>query len=131
MFITGPSVIKSVTGEETTFEDLGGAIANNTKSGNAHFACESDEDAIEQVKILMSYIPNNNLEDPPIIHMGDDPGRLCPELDTIIPDNPKAGYDMRDVIHSILDHGEFYEIHELFAQNAVIGFGRLNGKPWA
>jgi len=128
MFITGPSVIKSVTGEETTFEDLGGAIANNTKSGNAHFACESDEDAIEQVKILLSYIPNNNLEDPPVILMGDDPGRLCPELDTIIPDNPKAGYDMRDVIHSILDHGEFYEIHELFAQNAVIGFGRLNGK---
>jgi acetyl-CoA carboxylase carboxyltransferase component len=128
MFITGPSVIKSVTGEETTFEELGGAMTNNTKSGNAHFACESDEDAIEQVKMLLSYIPGNNLDDPPIIPTGDDPGRLCPELDTIIPDNPKAGYDMRDIIHSILDYGEFYEIHEHFAQNAVIGFGRLNGK---
>jgi len=128
MFITGPSVVKSVTGEETTFEDLGGALTNSTKSGNAHFACESDEDAIEQVKILLSYIPGNNMEDPPVIHMGDDPGRLCPELDTVIPDDPKAAYDMRDVIHPILDHGEFYEIHELFAQNAVIGFGRLNGK---
>jgi len=128
MFITGPSVIKSVTGEETTFEDLGGAIANSTKSGNAHFACESDEDAIEHVKILLSYIPGNNMEDPPLIHMEDDPDRLCPELDTVIPDDPKAAYDMRDVIHPILDHGEFYEIHELFAQNAVIGFGRLNGK---
>ena len=128
MFITGPSVIKSVTGEETTFEDLGGAMTNNTKSGNAHFACESDEDAIEQVKALLSYIPDNNLDDPPVIPMGDDPGRLCPELDTIIPDNPKTGYDMRDVIHSILDHGEFYEIHEHFAANAVVGFGRLNSK---
>ncbi|MBC8382634.1 MAG: methylmalonyl-CoA carboxyltransferase, partial [Candidatus Cloacimonetes bacterium] len=128
MFITGPSVIKSVTGEETTFEELGGAITNNTKSGNAHFACESDEDAIEQVKVLLSYIPNNNLEDPPIIPMGDDPGKLCPELDTIIPDNPKAGYDMRDVIHSILDQGEFFEIHEYFAENAIIGLGRLNDK---
>ncbi len=128
MFITGPSVIKSVTGEETTFEELGGAITNNAKSGNAHFACENDDDAIEQVKILLSYIPSNNMDDPPIISMGDDPGRLCPELDTIIPDNPKAGYDMKDVVHSILDQGEFYEIHEHFAQNAVIGFGRLNGK---
>jgi len=128
MFITGPSVIKSVIGEETTFEDLGGAVTNSTKSGNAHFVCESDEDAIEQVKMLLSYIPSNNLDDPPIIPMGDDPSRLCPELDTIIPDNPKAGYDMKDVIHSILDQGEFYEIHEHFAQNAVIGFGRLNGK---
>ncbi len=128
MFITGPSVIKSVTGEETTFEELGGAMTNNTKSGNAHFACESDEDAIEHVKMLLGYIPNNNLDDPPIIPMGDDPGRLCPELDTIIPDNPRAGYDIKDVLHSILDQGEFYEIHEYFAQNAVVGFGRMNGK---
>lgn len=128
MFITGPSVIKSVTGEETTFEDLGGAVANFTKSGNAHFACESDEDAIEQVKILLSYIPNNNLEDPPTVLMGDDPKRLCPELDTIIPDNPKACYDMKDVIHAIVDQGEFFEIHEHFAENAVIGFGRLNNR---
>ena len=128
MFITGPSVIESVTGEKTTFEALGGAIANNTKSGNAHFACESDEDAIDKIKILLSYLPNNNLEDPPIVMTGDDPHRLCPELDTIVPDNPKAAYDMRGVIHSVCDNGEFFEPHELFAENAVIGFGRMNGK---
>ncbi|NQV17327.1 MAG: methylmalonyl-CoA carboxyltransferase [Armatimonadetes bacterium] len=128
MFITGPSVIKAVTGEETTFEELGGAMTNNTKSGNAHFACESDEDAIDKIKILLSYLPNNNLEDPPYVPMGDDPHRLCPELDTIIPDNPKAGYDMKDVIHAVVDNGEFFEPHEFFAENAVIGFGRLNGK---
>ena len=128
MFITGPSVIKAVTGEETTFEELGGAMTNNTKSGNAHFACESDEDAIDKIKILLGYLPNNNLEDPPLIMTGDDPHRLCPELDTIIPDNPKAGYDMKDVIHAVVDNGEFFEPHEFYAENAIIGFGRLNGK---
>ncbi len=128
MFITGPSVIKTVTGEDTTFEELGGAMTNNTKSGNAHFACESDEDAIDKIKILLGYLPNNNLEDPPIVMTGDDPHRLCPELDTIIPDNPKAGYDMKDVIRAVVDNGEFFEPHEFFAENAVIGFGRLNGK---
>lgn len=128
MFITGPQVIKTVTGEETNFEELGGAITNNTKSGNAHFACESDEDAIDQVKMLLSYIPNNNLEDPPFVYSGDDPARLCPELDTIIPDDPRAGYDMKDVIHSIVDNGEFFEIHELYAENALIGMARLNGR---
>ncbi len=128
MFITGPNVIKTVTGEETTFEDLGGAITNNTKSGNAHFACESDEDAIEKMKMLLGFLPNNNMEDPPLIMTGDDPHRLCPELETIIPDNPKAAYDMKDVIHAIADNGEFFEPHALFAQNAVIGFIRLNGR---
>lgn len=128
MFITGPSVIKSVTGEETTFEDLGGAVAHATKSGNAHFACDSDEDAIELVKVLLSYIPCNNLDDPPTVMMGDDPERLCPELDTIIPDNPKASYDMKDIIQSILDDNEFFEIHERFAENSITGFGRLNNR---
>ncbi|MCF7857942.1 MAG: methylmalonyl-CoA carboxyltransferase [Candidatus Cloacimonetes bacterium] len=128
MFITGPQVIKTVTGEETTFEELGGAITHNTKSGNAHFACESDEDAIDHVKMLLSYIPNNNMEDPPLMQIGDDPARKCPELDGIIPDNPKAGYDMKDVIRAIVDHGEFFEIHELYAENAVIGMARLNGR---
>ena len=128
MFITGPSVIKTVTGEETDFEALGGAMTNNAKSGNAHFACESDEDAIEQVKLILSYIPANNLEDPPRLPLSDDPARLCPELDTIIPDNPNAAYDIKDVIHAILDNGDFMEIHEYYAQNAVIGLGRLNGR---
>jgi acetyl-CoA carboxylase carboxyltransferase component len=128
MFITGPQVIKTVTGEETTFEELGGAITHNTKSGNAHFACESDEDAIEQVKILLSYIPNNNLEEPPFIPMGDDPARICPELNAIIPDNPKSGYDMKEVIHAVVDGGEFFEIHEMYAENAIFGLARLNGR---
>jgi methylmalonyl-CoA decarboxylase subunit alpha len=128
MFITGPQVIKTVTGEETTFEELGGAVTHNSKSGNAHFACESDEDAIEHVKMLLSFIPNNNLEDPPLEYSGDDPARLCPELDTIIPDNAKTGYDMKDVIKSVFDNGDFFEIHELFAENALIGMARLNGR---
>jgi len=128
MFITGPSVIETVTGEKTTFEDLGGAITHNTKSGNAHFACEDDEDAIEQIKILLSYLPDNNMEDPPIVETGDDPQRLCPELDSIIPDNPKAGYDMKEVISAIVDDGDFFEIQELYAANAIVGFARLNGR---
>jgi methylmalonyl-CoA decarboxylase subunit alpha len=129
MFITGPEVIKTVTGEETDFEDLGGAMAHNTKSGNAHFACENDEDAIEQVKILLSYLPNNNMEDPPVNESAsDDRFRQCPELDTIIPDNPKSGYDMRDVIHSIVDNGDFFEPHKYYAANVLTGFARLNGR---
>lgn len=128
MFITGPDVIRAVTGEETTQEELGGAISHNTKSGNAHFACENDADAIEQIKKLLSYLPANNMEDPPRIDTGDDPWRLCPDLDTIIPDNPRMSYDMRDVIHNIVDNGEFFEPHELYAQNILIGFSRLNGR---
>ncbi len=128
MFITGPDVIKAVTGEETTQEDLGGAMAHNTKSGNAHFACESDADCIEQIKILLSYLPANNLEEPPLAPTGDAPHRLCPELDTIIPDDPKMSYDMRDVIHSIVDDGVFFEPHHYYAQNVIVGFARLNGR---
>lgn len=128
MFITGPDVIKAVTGEETTQEDLGGAMAHNSKSGNAHFACESDADAIEQIKILLSYLPANNMEEPPLAATNDDPHRLCPELDTIIPDDPKMSYDMRDVIHSIVDDGVFFEPHHYYAQNVIVGFARLNGR---
>jgi len=128
MFITGPSVIETVTGEKTTFEDLGGAITHNTKSGNAHFACENDEDAIEQMKNLLSYLPDNNMEDPPVIETGDDPQRLCPELDAIIPDDPKTGYDMKEIISSIIDDDDFFEVQELYAANAITGFARLNGR---
>ncbi len=128
MFITGPEVIKAVTGEETTQEELGGAMAHNSKSGNAHFACESDEDAIEQMKTLLSYLPSNNMEDPPIIECTDNPHRECPELDTIIPDDPKISYDMRDVIHSIVDDGIFFEPHHYYARNIVVGFARMNGR---
>jgi acetyl-CoA carboxylase carboxyltransferase component len=128
MFITGPEVIKTVTGEETNFEDLGGAMTHNTKSGNAHFACENDADAIEQVKNLLSYLPSNNMEEPPAFVTNDDPRRLCPELETIIPDSAKMSYDMKDVIHSVVDDGIFFEPHQYYAENIIIGFARLNGR---
>ncbi|MDY0150814.1 MAG: carboxyl transferase domain-containing protein [Candidatus Cloacimonas sp.] len=128
MFITGPDVIRAVTGEETTQEDLGGAMSHNSRSGNAHFACEDDADAIAQIKILLSYLPANNMEDAPRLDNTDDPWRLCPELDTIIPDSPRQGYDMRDVIHSVVDDGLFFEPHYYYAQNLIVGFARLNGR---
>ncbi|HSM74735.1 MAG TPA: carboxyl transferase domain-containing protein, partial [Desulfobacterales bacterium] len=108
MFITGPQVIKAVTGEEISFEDLGGAMTHNEKSGVSHFACESDEDAIAQIKRLLSYLPANNMEDPPRVETGDSPRRSAPELNTIIPDNPNTAYDMKDVIAAIVDNGEFF-----------------------
>ena len=128
MFITGPEVIKAVTGEEITFEALGGAKTHNEKSGVAHFACESDEDAINQIKELLSYLPSNNMEDPPYAETGDDPKRTAPELDTIIPDEPNQAYDIKEVIRSIVDNGEFFEPHQYFAQNIVVCFARLNGR---
>jgi len=128
MFITGPQVIKSVTGEEISFEELGGAMAHNEKSGVSHFACESDEDAIVQIKKLLSYIPSNNMEDPPTANTGDDPKRTDPALDTIIPDNPNQSYDMKKVIQSIVDKGEFFEPHQYFATNIIICFARLEGR---
>jgi acetyl-CoA carboxylase carboxyltransferase component len=128
MFITSPYVIKTVTGEETTFEELGGAMAHNAKSGNAHFACESDEETIEQIIELLSYLPSNNLENAPVVPMGDDPARVCEELDTIIPDDAKTPYDMKNIIETVLDHDSFYEVHEHYAENAIVGFGRLNNR---
>jgi acetyl-CoA carboxylase carboxyltransferase component len=128
MFITGPDVIKSVTGEQITFEDLGGAMTHNEKSGVAHFACESDEDAIARIKTLLSYLPSNNMEDAPMAATGDDPKRTEPALDTIIPDNPNQAYDMKDVIRAIVDNGEMFEPHEYYAQNIIVCFARLNGR---
>ncbi|MCB5261444.1 MAG: methylmalonyl-CoA carboxyltransferase [Candidatus Cloacimonetes bacterium] len=128
MFITGPDVIKAVTGEITTQEELGGAMTHNSKSGNAHFACESDADAIEQIKTLLSYLPANNMEDPPRAECNDDPWRECPELNSIIPDSPKQSYDMRDVIRSVVDNGVFFEPHFFYAQNIIVGFARLGGR---
>ncbi|NSW86564.1 MAG: methylmalonyl-CoA carboxyltransferase [Syntrophobacteraceae bacterium] len=129
MFITGPDVIKSVLGEIITQEELGGAMTHNSKSGVAHFACESDADCIEQIKVLLSFFPDNNMEDPPIKPTNDSPVRMCPELDTIIPENPMGAYDMRDVIRAIADDGDFVEVHQYYAMNIVVGFVRLNGKP--
>ncbi len=128
MFITGPEVIKAVTGEEITFEELGGAMTHNEKSGVAHFACESDKDAIKRIKQLLSYLPANNMEDPPIVPSGDDPNRKAPQLDEIIPDNPNQSYDMKTVIGAIVDNGEIFEPHEYFAPNILICFARLNGR---
>jgi acetyl-CoA carboxylase carboxyltransferase component len=128
MFITGPQVIKAVTGEEISFEDLGGAITHSEKSGVSHFACESEEDAIRQIKELLSYLPSNNMEDPPIVDMGDRPDRMEPGLDTIIPDNPNQSYDMKSLIGLIVDKGEIFEPHELYAPNIIICFARLNGR---
>lgn len=128
MFITGPDVIRSVTGEDVNAEDLGGAMIHNQKSGVAHFACENDEDALNQIKRLLSYLPSNNMEDPPIIDTGDDPMRTDPALDTVIPDNPKRAYDMKVVIRSIVDNGEIFEPHALFAPNIIVCFARLNGR---
>ncbi len=128
MFITGPEVIKSVTGENINFEDLGGAMTHNTKSGVAHFACESDEDAINQIKKLLSYLPSNNMEDPPVIDTGDSPRRTDPTLNTIIPDQPNKSYNMKDVIRSIVDNGDFFEPHKYYAANMIICFARLGGR---
>ena len=128
MFITGPDVIKTVLGEVVTFEDLGGAIAHNSKSGVAHFACEDDAHTIERIKVLLSYLPNNNMEEPPRVDTGDSPVRTDPALDSLIPDNPMESYDMKGVIQSIVDNGEFYEVQELYAQNILVGLARLDGR---
>jgi len=127
MFITGPSVIETVTGEKVTFEELGGAMAHNEKSGVAHFACEDEDDCIEKIRTLLSYLPNNNLETAPAIEPSDDPNRMDEALDTVIPDNPNMPYDMHDVIAGIVDQGSFFEVQEHFAKNLLIGFARVDG----
>ena len=129
MFITGPEVIKTVTGEEVEFEELGGAMSHNSKSGVAHFAADDEEQCLEDVRYLISFLPLNNLELPPRVEPTDDPDREDPELDTLVPDDPQKPYDMREVISRIVDDGEFFEVHEHFAQNIVCGFSRLDGHP--
>src|SRR5947207_5825298 len=129
MFITGPDVIKTVTGEEPTFEELGGAMTHNTKSGVAHFASDDEEACLEDARYLMSFLPQNNLELPPRVEPADDPERMEPELDSIVPDSPNKPYDMRNVVQLIVDDGEFFEVHEHFAPNIICGFSRLHGYP--
>ncbi|MFP4259132.1 MAG: acyl-CoA carboxylase subunit beta [Desulfovermiculus sp.] len=129
MFITGPEVIKSVTGEEVSFEDLGGAMSHNTKSGVAHFACDSDEQALDEIKRLLSFLPLNNMEDPPLGPAQDSLDREAEVLDTIIPDNPNQAYDMKDVIKAVVDNQDFFEPHEHYAQNIIVGLARLDGQP--
>jgi propionyl-CoA carboxylase beta chain len=129
MFITGPDVIKTVTGEEPTFEELGGAMTHNTKSGVAHFASDDEESCLEDARYLFSFLPNNNLEMPPRVEPTDDPERIEEELDSIVPDSPNKPYDMRNLVRLIVDDGEFFEVHEHFAPNIICGFSRLNGYP--
>ncbi|SDY00627.1 propionyl-CoA carboxylase carboxyltransferase subunit [Micromonospora pattaloongensis] len=131
MFITGPDVIKTVTGEDVGFEELGGARTHNTKSGNAHYLASDEEDAIEYVKALLSYLPSNNLDEPPVYEADavldvTDEDR---ELDTLIPDSANQPYDMHRVIEHVLDDGEFLEVQPLYAQNIIVGFGRVEGRP--
>ncbi len=130
MFITGPDVIKTVTGEDVTMEDLGGARAHNTKSGNAHYMGSDEADALEYTKALLSYLPQNNLDEPPV---HDDPADLDitdgdRALDSVIPDSPNQPYDMKTVIEGVLDDGEFLEVMPLFAPNILIGYGRVEGR---
>jgi propionyl-CoA carboxylase beta chain len=130
MFITGPDVIKTVTGEEVTFEDLGGAHSHNTKSGVAHYQATDEQDAIDYVKALLSYLPSNNMSDAPAYEVDAPLDMLDSDLalDTLIPDSPNQPYDMHTVLESVLDDGEFLEVHPLFAPNMVCGFGRVEGR---
>lgn len=127
MFITGPQVIKAVTAEEVSPEELGGAMTHNTKSGVAHFAEESDQAALDRVKEILCYLPQNYRETAPITACTDDPDRKDKSLNTVVPSNPRIPYDMKQIIRSVLDDGVFLEAHRHFAMNMVVGFGRLNG----
>jgi acetyl-CoA carboxylase carboxyltransferase component len=128
MFITGPEVIKTVTREEVDLETLGGAMTHSAVSGVAHFAADDEDHALELTRILLSYLPSNNAEPAPAFDPHDDPWRMDPELNTIVPIDPSHAYDMKTVIRKVCDQGSFFEVHEYFAQNAVVGFARLHGQ---
>ena len=128
MFITGPAVVKSVTGEDVTQEQLGGAMTHNSTSGVAHFAAENDEDCLQQIRYLLSFLPSNNMECAPIVETGDDPMRIDDSLNTLLPDNSNQAYDMKDVIKSIVDNGEFYESQQYWATNIITCFARMDGQ---
>ena len=129
MFVTGPKVVQTVTGEVISTEDLGGANVHSTKSGVSHFLAEDEEESILLIRKLISYLPSNNLEDPPIIKCDDPIDRLEDQLNELIPDNPKKPYDIKQVIEATADYGEFLEVQRNFAKNIVIGFARYNGRP--
>jgi propionyl-CoA carboxylase beta chain len=129
MFITGPDVVKAALGQEVTFEELGGAMVHSATSGVAHFIAQNEEHCIQLIKKLLSYLPSNYLEDPPATEPTDDPNRTDDALAHIIPDDPDKPYDVKEIITRVADNGDFFEIQPLWAQNIVIGFARLNGKP--
>ena len=128
MFITGPSVIKSVTGEDVSFQELGGAETHASKSGVAHFTCKDDKECIAEVRKLLSYLPSNNLADAPRLAPTDEINRLSARLTEIIPDSPNKSYDMKEVIREIVDNSDFYEVMPKFAQNIITCFARMNGQ---
>jgi propionyl-CoA carboxylase beta chain len=129
MYITGPDVIKTVTREEVTHEELGGASTHNLTSGVAHFMAENDEHCLEMVREILSFIPQNNMEDPPVVTCNDDPNRMDQELNYFVPDIPTKPYDMKKLIETIVDDNYFFEVQPFFAKNLLIGFARLNGRP--
>ena len=128
MFLTGPAVVKSVTGETVTQEELGGAGVHSSKSGVAHFSAESEDDAIAQIKKLLSFLPQNNMETAPLRPTNDPVGRMDDSLNSIVPDNPNKAYDMYGVIRSVVDDGDFFEVHKNFAKNIIVGFAHMGGR---
>jgi propionyl-CoA carboxylase beta chain len=128
MFITGPDVIKTVTHEEVTKEQLGGAMTHNSISGVAHFAVDNDQACLQMIRELMAYLPSNNAEDPPLVQTTDSPARAEDSLNTIVPEDPNLPYDIKQLIQLVVDNGIFFEVHKHFAQNIVVGFARLDGR---
>jgi propionyl-CoA carboxylase beta subunit len=129
MFVTGPDVLKTVTHEEVSKEELGGAMTHNATSGVAHFAVDDDRECLALIRDLVSFMPSNNLDDAPRVRTGDSPDREDPALDSMVPASPSQPYDMLDVIHLIVDEGYFLEVHRHFAKNLIVGFARLDGRP--
>jgi acetyl-CoA carboxylase carboxyltransferase component len=129
MYITGPDVVRQVTHEDVTHEDLGGAVVHFTKTGVAHFMAENDEDCLQEARRLMSFLPSNNAEDPPLTDASDNPDRLCDELIGVIPDDPSKPYDVHKVIEPIVDDADFMEVHAGWAKSIVVGFARMGGRP--
>jgi propionyl-CoA carboxylase beta chain len=127
MFVTGPDVVKSVTHEDVSFEELGGASVHSSTSGVCHFVAPSEADCVYMIRKLLSYLPQNNMEDPPFVKTNDDPLRMEAALDTLVPDNPNKPYDIKDAIRLIVDNGDFFEVHENYAMNVVVGLARLGG----
>ena len=129
MFVTGPDVIRTVTHEEVTKDELGGAMTHNMKSGAAHFAVPTDKDCLALLRLLLGYLPGNNLDDPPRVETADPAGREAPALDALVPESPNQPYDVLDLIRAVGDDGEFLEVHRHFAPNLVVGFARCGGQP--
>ena len=129
MFVTGPKVVKTVTGENVTQEELGGSDVHSTKSGVSHFSVVDEHEGISLIRKLLSYMPQNNLEDPPVAECDDPINRLEDFLNDLIPENPNKPYDVKDVIHAVVDYKEFLEVQRRYAPNIVTGFAKFNGMP--